>query len=278
MPWKRNKTAMAQGFPDLEFLPHGRAAWDCTLSAMAYGSRMDLTGRSPDLNAWATRHGLPACRPYSEFGESALVLWHGTSRERAEKIAEYGLFHKKGVWTAKHPKVPHAFCRMRSERFGTEGAVVCLVLDRNELVEGHDFRTEVGDNVVVFQHKLPPDVVQYVLVREEIRFVGSERAPLPQSWRKARFKHASGSWRPVQRSPVRFSESETFTTLDEFVRLCVTRLHDDLGRFCLLEALSVIYSLVEPWNCLKHRDILPFLSDIGLRHRRVGKMRVFLSD
>ncbi|MFQ6133410.1 MAG: hypothetical protein ACE5R4_15315, partial [Armatimonadota bacterium] len=67
---------------------------------------------------------------------------NGLEEEQAEKILEHGLFHKKGLWTALKPRMAHAFCRMRSERFGTEGAVVCLVIDLDQFVEGRDFERE----------------------------------------------------------------------------------------------------------------------------------------
>ena len=111
MPWKKNKSLLAQKYPDLEYLPQGRSSWDYTLSCLAYGMRMDISRAVPDLNAWAARHGVPPGKLYAELGKNALLLWHGTSRERAEKIIEHGLFHKKGLWTALHPKIPHDFCR-----------------------------------------------------------------------------------------------------------------------------------------------------------------------
>jgi len=278
MPWKRNKSDLAHTFPDLRFLPHGRSAWDCTLSCLAYGMRMDMPGVPPNLNVWATRHGVAASESYAELGQSALVLWHGTSRERADKIAEHGLFHKKGLWTAHHPNVPHAFCRGRSERFGTEGAVVCLVLDRNQLVEGRDFEVEPNENVVRFQHGLPPEVVEYILVREEIRFSGSSRASLPKPWPKTRFKHSSGEWRPVQQTPVRFSESESFSTLPEYVHLCISKLLNELNGVAPLEVLSVLHSLVEPSDSLRHGDILDLLDSLSSRIRRAGKWKVFVPN
>jgi hypothetical protein len=60
MPWKRNKSDLARDFPDFEFVPRGRSAWDCTLACLAYGMRMNMPGASLDLNAWATRHGVAA--------------------------------------------------------------------------------------------------------------------------------------------------------------------------------------------------------------------------
>ena len=117
MSWKANKR-VARDFPDLLYLPKERCGWDCTLASLAYGVRRSILNASPDLGAWAARHGLPASARYQELGDDARVLWHGTSRERAEKIAEHGLFHKQGLWTTLNPFVSHGFCRGRSERFG----------------------------------------------------------------------------------------------------------------------------------------------------------------
>jgi hypothetical protein len=278
MPWKRNRSDIAHTFRDLEFLPRGRSSWDCTLACLAYGMRMDMPGVPPDLNAWATRHGVAASESYAKLGQSALVLWHGTSRERADKIAEHGLFHKKGVWTARHPNVPHSFCRGRSERFGTEGAVVCLVLDRNQLVEGRDFEIEPGENVVRFQHSLPPEVVEYVLVREEIRFLGSSRSSTPKPWIKARFKLRSGKWVPIQKVPVRFSESESVSTLTEYVRLCVLKLLNELNGVAPIEAISILHSLVGPSDSLRNSDILDVLDSLSSRIRKVRKWKIFIPN
>ena len=278
MPWRKNKSALAHEFPDLAYLPHGRAAWDCTLSCLAYGMRQDITKASVHLNAWATRHGLPASGSYADLGDDALVLWHGTSRERAERIAEHGLFHKKGLWTARHPRIPHSFCRMRSEQFGTEGAVVCIVMDRRSVVDGRNVESTGDGNVVRFHHGLPPEVVQYVLVREEIRFTGADRAGDPKPWPKAQFKFSSGAWRPVQRTPVRFSEVEAFSTLAEFLELCVHRLLADLSAVSSLEALSVLHSLIGPLDCVRNQGVIDLVASLAARRRKAGRCQLVIAE
>jgi len=278
MPWKRSKSDLAHDFPDLAFVPRGKSAWDCTLAGLAYGVRMDIPQALPDLNAWAARHGIPGSKLYETLGDAAMVLWHGTSRQRAEKITEHGLFHKRGLWAARHPNVPHSFCRMRSDRFGTEGAMVCLVLDRTQLTEGRDFQVETNGNIVRFHHGLPPDVVQYVLIREEIRYAGSGQASESRPWPGARFKHSSGQWLPLQRSPVRFSESQTFSTLPEYERLCICKILNELNGASPLEVLSALYSLVTPWESLRHGDILELLESLSSQTRSAGKWKLFLPD
>ena len=275
MAWKRNKTDIAEECRDLEWLPRHRCGWDCTLSSLAFGMRMEIPGAVADLNAWASRHGAPPSARYAELGERALVLWHGTSRQRADKIAEHGLFHKRGLWTARRPRISHSYCRSRSERFGTDGAMVCIVLDQSHLVEGQDFTTEAGGSILRFHHPLPPDVVEYVLTHQEICFTGIERAASPRPWPTARYKHVSGGRIPVQRPPVRFLDSDGFSTLGEFLDLCLARLAGELGPFSAIEAFSVLYSLVRPWDCLEHRQIMDLLGSEAWQTVHRGKWTIF---
>jgi len=149
-------------------------------------------------------------------------------------------------------------------------------LDRDQLVEGRDFEVNPDENVVRFQHGLPPEVVEYVLVREEIRFLGPERASSPKPWPKARFKHSFGEWIPVQQPPVRFSEFESFSTLPEYLHLCVTKLLNELDGVTPLEVFSVLHSLAEPSDSLRHGDILGLLNSLSPRTRNAGKWKVFL--
>jgi len=275
MGWKTNKKLVSRGFHDLQYLPKELCGWDCTLASLAYGIRRAITGRSPDLSAWAACHGVPASERYQDFGSDARVLWHGTSRQRAEKIVEHGLFHKKGLWTTLDPSIAHSFCRSRSERFGTEGAVVCLVLDRSALVRGRDFGVEGKGDVFRFQHGLPPDVVEYVLVKEEIRFTGQRRARRPLPWRTAAFKKRSGAWVPVQRTPVRYSDSSSYSSVEDFTRICADRLLADLTEVTALEVFSTLYVSISPWDALAHEDVLPLIEEkcVPLRHR--GKWQTF---
>jgi hypothetical protein len=275
MAWKKRKDNLTHKYPDLEFLPPGKSDWDCTLAALAYGTRMDIRGGEADLNIWAIHHGLPGSGTYERYGGSAMVLWHGTSRDRAEKIAEHGLFHKRGLWTAPHPRVPHTFCRMRATRFRIEGAVVCLVINRNQMVEGRDYEVEKYGNVIRFQHGLPTKVVQYILVQDRIQFVGTERAKNNQPWPTARFKHTEGKWRTIRQPPVRFSGTETFSTAADFVELCMKKVINELDGASPLEVLSVLYSLIEPWECLHHSKIIDMLEASSFQMKTNGKWKIF---
>jgi len=271
MPWGKNKRLVAEGFSDLAYLPKGRSGWDFTLASLAYGVRRDIARRAPDLNAWAARHGVPASARYQELGANALVLWHGTSCPRAEKIAEHGLFHKKGLWTTLDPRISHGFCRSRSEPFEATGAVVCLVLDRRQVAEGKDYDVEGKGDVFRFHYGLPPDVVEYVLMSDAIRFTGAQAASEPKPWRRAAFKRHSGQWAPMQKAPVRYSEAASYSSVAEFAAICLSRFAAELGQVAALEVFSSLYALVEPRDALEHDLVLSLLDARWAPRGRRGK-------
>ena len=262
MAWKKNKRLVAEGFPDLQYIPRERCGWDLTLACLAYAIRRRFERHAPDLNAWAARHGVPASERYAQLGSDATVLWHGTSRERAERIREHGLFHFKGLWTTFDPDIAHGYCRGRSERFGTEGAVVCIVLDERDLEPGQHYEPEPGGKVRRFHGPLAPEFIEYVLTREEIRFTGEERAAEPSPWVSARLKRQSGSWLPVQQPPVRFSDDSEYSSVEEFARLTARRLLEEVGEVSVLELFSTLYALVRPWDALSHQDVLDLAGEL----------------
>jgi hypothetical protein len=267
MGWKVNKKLVDEGYVDLKYLPKERCGWDMTLATLVYGIRMELENRSPDLNVWAASHGVSPSRRYVELGSDALVLWHGTSRERAEKIETHGLFRKRGLWTALNPQIAHSFCRARSGRFGTEGAVVCILLDRNTVKEGHDYSVEGRGDILRFHHRLPPDVVEYVLYHSKIEFTGELRASHPKPWGCARFKKREGKWIPLSTPPVHFSEGKYYSTLREWLELTVRRVFEEFGEVAALEVFSRVYSNVKPWEAVSHEEIFESLRQLSEGHR-----------
>jgi len=108
--WRPNRELVRSGFKDLKYLP--QTGWNATLAAHTYAARRKIT-RFPNLNLWAARHNCPASARYDELGDDTIVLWHGTSSTRAEKIAEFGLFHKRGLWTTLNPQIAHGYTRGR---------------------------------------------------------------------------------------------------------------------------------------------------------------------
>ena len=275
MARKGNRRLVERGYRGLEHVPRERSAWDCTLAALAMGMRMDVSRERPDLGAWAARHGVAASARCAGLGRSALVLWHGTSRERADKISEHGLFHKKGLWTALHPSIPHSFCRGRAEEYGTEGAVVCIVLDRSAITEGVDFEIEGNGNVHRFFHGLGPEVVEYVLTREGMVFTGAERAREPAPWPSARFKRSEGAWVPEQKTPVRYSGAESYSTAREFSTITVRRAAEELGPAAPLELMSSVYACMSPAEAIMHDEVLDIIEAECSRGPQRGKWRTF---
>jgi hypothetical protein len=237
--------------------------------------RAGAQGGRPDLNAWAARHGLHASARYAQLGEGALVLWHGTTRGRAEKVITHGLFHKRGLWTARPPAIAHSYCRGRAARYGAEGAMVCIILDGAALTAGRDYTPEKGGEIIRFHGGLPPAAVEYVLLADRARFTGSERPRSPRPWPGGRFKRGDGGWVPVQVPPVRYDAAGSYSTLEESVQICLDRLLGELGEVTALEVFSVLYAAVQPWDALRHRDVLALVADRCAPGRRYGRWQTF---
>ena len=268
MAWKKDKKLASQGLGDLAYLPKGRCAWDCTLASLAYGARRLLLRGSPDLNAWAARHAVPASARYAALGDRALVLWHGTSCARAEKIAAHGLFAKGGLWTTTDPFISHSYCRGRSESFATQGAVVCIVLDRDNLVDGRDCQVEGGSDILRFHRGLPPEVVEYVLTHDQICFVGRDRARQPAPWPRAKFRKRGGDWVPVQKAPVRYADGASYSTVGQFAQTCLARMLAELGSVTAVEVFSALYATVDPWDAVEHDGVLALIEETCAPGRR----------
>jgi hypothetical protein len=123
-------------------------------------------------------------------------------------------------------------------------------------------------------HGLPPDVIEYVLVQEEIRFLG-ERAAEPQPRRRAPFAKREGEWVPQQQPPVRYDGGRSYASLREFCEHCLDDLLADLGPLTALEAFSTLYALIEPWDALEHDAVFDLLAERCVPHRRAARWRTF---
>ena len=205
--WPRNRARPRKGHADLRYLPQGLTAWNMTLAGLAF-SQARTRGR-PDILLWAARHGARPSARAAELGDDALILWHGTSRERAERIREVGLFHKRGLWTTLEPRIAHGFTRWRSREQSAGSAMIVLVLDRNAFREGDHFELE-GDNVMRFHRGLGAEHVEYICWPDRVEFVGSEAASAPRPWGKARFRREDGGWVPRSRPPVRLDDGREY--------------------------------------------------------------------
>lgn len=254
--WRRNRRLIRDGFKDLEYLPRSRAGWNATLAAHAYSARRQVEDPA-DLNRWAAMHGCPPSARYEELGGQALVLWHGTSAQRADKIREVGLFHKRGLWTALEPKIAHGYTRGRSSAYGSGSATVVILLDAREVEQ--DVHYERSGEVLRFFAGMPAECVEYILWDDRIEFLGEQKAREPKPWGVAHFKKREGQWGPRSKPPVRFDAEHTYRDKEEWLALSIKRILHALPFASAIEIFSSLYSTIDPWDALEHQDILEAL-------------------
>ena len=278
-PWSKNRKMVKRGFPDLQYLPKARTGWNATLAALAFALRRQLDGRA-DLNTWASMHGCVASARYADLGSDALVLWHGTSEARAERIKEVGLFHKKGLWTTMDPRVAHGYTRGRagsSGEYGAGSATIVLVLDRRELTEGVHYSHE-GPSIHRFHSGMDARYVEYICWADRVEFRGSDRAAEPSPWGRARFKRQGGSWVPLSRPPVRLDADVFYNTFDEWLELSLRRVLSVRGSATALEVFSSLYATLDPWAPLEHEEILLRLESLSSTARPRGAREFSLEE
>ena len=114
-----------------------------------------------------------------------------------------------------------------------------------------------------------------MLTSDRIAFTGAQRARKPSPWPDATFKKSGWSWVPVRRSPVRYTDTSEYSSLEEFCGVCLDRLVDELGNITALEVFSSIYAAVHPCGTLIHADILALLDKQCVRSRKRTKWHVY---
>jgi len=253
--WHGRREMVRRGMADLKYLPRGRCEWNTTLAAVAYGVRREMG--SPDLALWAAMHGCPASARYIELGRKALVLWHGTSARRAERIREVGLFPKKGIWATAKPRLAHSFSRNRGSAYQAGSAMIVLVLDRKDMPVAFEMARE--PDTLRFRSPLGPEYIEYILWDDRIDFAGAHRSRRPRPWGTARFKRAHGRWMPRSRPPVRFDDAHTYDSLDGWLDLSVRRIVRTLGSASGIEIFSSLYATVDTGEALPHEAVFDTL-------------------
>jgi len=251
--WAKNRKLARSGFKDLEYLPRSRTGWNATLAAYAFSARRRIAGKA-DLNLWAVMQGVRASARYHELGGNALVLWHGTTAERAGKIKKVGLCHKRGLWTTIEPTIAHGYTRGRALRHGAGSATVVLLLDSREFRPGVEY-DEQGPSILRFHSGLPPESIAYILWDDRIEFLGDRKAGEPKAWGVARFKKKEGRWVPRSLPPVRFDHQHTYSSIEEWLELSIVRILSGLGSAAAIEIFSSLYSTIDPWEALEHGAI-----------------------
>jgi len=271
--WGKNRRLVRRGFKELEYLPPSRSGWNATLAALAYSARRLTSGRC-DLNLWAAMNGCPASGRYSDLGDNALVLWHGTSAARAAQIVKLGLFHKRGLWTTLEPGIAHGFSRSRARQYRAGSATVVLLLDEREWAEGIDYDKETPE-VLRFHSGLPPESLEYLLWDDRIEFLGERKAKWPKPWGAARFKKRSGRWVPLSQPPVRFDREQSYSSVDEWLNLSIERILSTLGSASAIEIFSSLYSTIDPWNALEHDAVFKALEGLSESPKPRGGLRQY---
>jgi len=255
--WNKNRRLVRSGFKDLEYLPKSRSGWNATLSAHAFSARRHIAGKA-DLNLWAIMQCCPASARYRELAENALVLWHGTSAKRAERIREVGLFRKRGLWTTLEPGIAHGYTRRRASEYSAGSATVVLLLDRREVKPGVDYEQQ-GTDILRFHSSMPPENIEYILWDDRIEFLGHQRARWPRPWSMSRFKRKAGQWIPRSQPPVRFDDKYTYSSMEEWLHLSIQRTLSTFESAAAIEIFSSLYSSIDPWEALEHREIFKSL-------------------
>jgi len=271
--WRKDRKLAGKGFADLEYLPRARAGWNATLAAYAYSVRRQADGQA-DLNLWAAMHARPTSARYEQYGRNALVLWHGTSAVRAEKIRRVGLFPRKGIWATTEPRLAHSFTRGRSTEYGAGSAMIVLVFDKENIDVPFEMASE--HDTLRFRSPVGPEWIEYVLWDDRIEFLGKRKAASPKPWGVARFAKRHGKWVPQSRPPVRFDPEQTYDDLTGWLELGIRRVLKTLGAASAIEVFSSLYATIGPWEALEHGEILAALERLcGRPRQKRGGMKHF---
>ena len=239
-------------------LPYARGrryGWDLTLTALAYQAQQQRDP-NPSLNDFATRHGADSSALYENTRGHNLVFWHGTSLERAEKICQHGFAHFKGVWMDQSTQVPFKYAQSRAQRHEARPAILVSVIDTDRCTEGLDYHWEASGHIVVFQHDLPPDVVQYLVTDETFSFVGSASCSDCRPTRRARFARRGGCWVTPGTNPAYYDRERRYRSLHEWLDFFVADLLHNHGPLHAVEIFSAIYANAIPTDAVSRRDVV----------------------
>ncbi len=241
-----------------ELLRGPKGEWDFLHIAEAYAARQQR-GADSSLSDFAVEHGALASPLYEETRERNLVLWHGTSLERAERILEHGFFHCKGVWMAVRTSTPLSFARNRAREFDGRPAILVSVIDLDRYREGEHFEERRSETR--FTDDVPPDVVQYLLTDREFRYVGRGRVRGYELPAKPGFTRKDGRWIVPTRNPATFDArlGLTYRTVGEWLDLKLGRFFAEQRRATALEAFCVVYANCLPTEAIGREEVAGWL-------------------
>jgi len=69
------------------------------------------------------------------------------------------------------------------------------------------------------------------------------------------------------------ARAASFSSVEQFARICLERLLAELEVVTALEVFSMLYALVEPWDALDHALVFALLDECCLPHRRRARLR-----
>ena len=241
-----------------ELLRGPKGKWDFLHIAEAYAARQQR-GAESSLSDFAVEHGALASPLYEETKERNLVLWHGTSLERAERILEHGFLHCKGVWMAVRTSTPLSFARSRAREFDGRPAILVSVIDLDRYRGGEHFEERRSETR--FTDDVPPDVVQYLLTDREFRYVGRGRMRRYELPAKPNFARRDGRWIVPTRNPATFDArlGLTYTTVGEWLDLKLGRFFAEQQRATALEAFCVVYANCVPTEAIGREEVAGWL-------------------
>jgi len=249
------------------FLRGPKGKWDFLHIAEAYAVRQQRRADC-SLNDFAVEHGALASPLYEETKERNLVLWHGTTLERAEKILEHGFFHCKGVWMAVKTSTPLSFAQNRAREFDGRPAILVSVIDLDRYREGVHFEGRWRETR--FTDDVPPEVVQYLLTDREFRYVGTGRVRGYELPTKASFARKDGEWVVPTRNPATFDArlGLAYTTVGEWLDLKLGRFFAEQRRATALEAFCAVYANCQPAEAIGREEVAGWLmSECGTAGR-----------
>lgn len=108
--------------------------------------------------------------------EGKLLLWHGTTAERAQAILQDGFCRLKGTWMTENARQAHSIAHFQAKRWKGLPAILISVVDFRQLKEETDFEVE-SPGVYVFRFRVSPKVIQYLLTPDGLQMVGRAKHP-----------------------------------------------------------------------------------------------------
>lgn len=253
---------------NLPFLKGPKNKWEMFNVADAHAARVK---RLPDacFNAFVSELGLPASQFYEDTEGHNLVLWHATTREKGDKILEYGFFHHGGVFMALNFGASFCMADGVPKDHPVERAILVSIIDTDEFIEGLHF--EKGKHAVRFMMKLPPDIIEYYITEDSIEFVGEAECKLYKPFPRANFMKNEGIWTVPTQNPAYFPGGDKYYTAEEWLELFMRFYFSRNPEVTALELFNAVYCNVSPIEAFQYPDLIGYVADYCHCERKQGE-------